>query len=154
MWMWGPQDPTSPYPSPLLSFLLLWGWGFLCFSTNEFSPPYFLGELGSYILGDTPEPWRLEAPGPWLTIKQSKEARKGNGSPCKGNRWPRQGNGPPQQEPRALLIVEHAFICNGSPYGFDCRGPRGAPKRNKAKIYNPSSHELFQFCDVLKQSHQ
>ena len=36
----------------------------------------------------------------------------------KGDRWPRKGNGtplPPEQEPRALLFVENAFNCNGSP---------------------------------------
>ena len=53
-----------------------------------------LRELGSYILRDTPKPWQLKAPGPKPTIKQFKEARKGNGSPRKGNQWPRKGNGP------------------------------------------------------------
>ena len=49
-----------------------------------------LRELGSYILRDTPEAWQLEAPGPRLTIKQLREARKGNGSGV-----------PPQGEPMA-----------------------------------------------------
>ena len=38
---------------------------------------------------------KLEAPDPRPTIKQLKEAWKGNGAPQKGNRWPRKGNGPP-----------------------------------------------------------
>ena len=55
-----------------------------------------LRELGSYILRDTPKPWQLKAPGPKPTIKQVKEARKGDGPPRKGNQWPRitKGNGP------------------------------------------------------------
>ena len=40
-----------------------------------------LRELGSYILRDTPKPRQLKVPGPKPTIKQLKEARKGNGFP-------------------------------------------------------------------------
>ena len=43
-----------------------------------FFPQYSLRYLGSYILRDTPKPRRLKAPGPKPTIKQLKEARKGN----------------------------------------------------------------------------
>ena len=48
----------------------------------------------------------------------------------KANEWPRKGNGPPPPVTGtgALLIVENAFDCNGSPYGFNCQGSRGAPK--------------------------
>ena len=59
-----------------------------------FAYGYSLRELGSYILRDTPKPRQLKAPGPKPTIKQLKEAREGNGSPCKGSRWPRKWNGP------------------------------------------------------------
>ena len=45
----------------------------------------FLRELGSYTLRDTPKPQQFKAPGRKPTIKQLKEARKGNGSPRKGN---------------------------------------------------------------------
>ena len=48
-------------------------------------------ELGSYLLRDTPEPWQLKAPGPRPTIKQLKEARKGNGSPVSGTDGPVTG---------------------------------------------------------------
>ena len=41
------------------------------------------------------EPWQLKAPGLRPTTKQLKEARKGNGSPHKGNPWPCRGTGPP-----------------------------------------------------------
>ena len=39
----------------------------------------------------------------------------------------------------ALLIVENAFNCSGSPYGFDRRGSRGSRKkwpryRNRARL--------------------
>ena len=54
-----------------------------------------LGELGSYTLSDTPEPGQLKAPSAQPTMKQLKEAPKGNGPFCKGNRWPRKGNGHP-----------------------------------------------------------
>ena len=47
------------------------------------------------ILGDTPKPRQLKAPGRKPTIKQLKEARKGNGPARKGNRWPRKGHGWP-----------------------------------------------------------
>ena len=70
---------------------------------------YSLRELGSYVLRDTPKPWQLKAPDPKPTIKQLKEARKGNGSSCKGNQWPRKGNGPPVIGTEALLIVKYAF---------------------------------------------
>ena len=43
---------------------------------------------GPIFLGTPPKPWQLKAPGPRPTIQQLKEARK-------GNRWPRNGNGPP-----------------------------------------------------------
>ena len=96
-----------------------------------------LRELGSYILRDTAKPWQLKAPGPKPTIKQLKEARKGNGPPCKGNQWPRKGNGPPVTGTKALLIVENAFHCNGSPYGFSCRGSRGAAPKKRPKYTGP-----------------
>ena len=35
---------------------------------------------------------------------------------------------PPVTGTEALLIVENAFNCNGSPYGFNCQVSRGAPK--------------------------
>ena len=73
-------------------------------------------ELGSYILRDTPEPRQLKAPGPKPTIKQLKEARKGNGSPRKGNQWPRKGD-------------RTARNRNRPPYGFNCRVSRRAPKK-------------------------
>ena len=31
--------------------------------------------------------------------------------------------------PLGLLMVEHAFHCNGPPYGFNSQGLRGSPKR-------------------------
>ena len=63
--------------------------------------------------------------------KQLKEARKGNGSPRKGNQWPRKGNGPPPPltGTEALFIVGNTFNCNASPYCFNCRVSRGAPKK-------------------------
>ena len=54
---------------------------------------------------------------------------KGNGCPRKGNRRPRKGNRPPGTGTEALLIVENVFKCIGSSYGFNCRGPRGAPQK-------------------------
>ena len=47
------------------------------------------------IFLETSKPWQLKAPGPKPTIKQLKEARHGNGSPRKENRWHLKGNGPP-----------------------------------------------------------
>ena len=47
-----------------------------------------LGELGSYILMDAPGPWQFKAPAPRPTIKQVKEARKGNRSLRNGNEAP------------------------------------------------------------------
>ena len=62
--------------------------------------------------------------------KQLKEARKGNGALRKENRWPRKGNGPPPVTgTEGLLIVEDAFNCSGSSYGFNCQVSRGAPKQ-------------------------
>ena len=46
-----------------------------------FATQFCLGELGSYILRDTPEPSQLNAPGPRMTIEGNRCARK-------GNRWP------------------------------------------------------------------
>ena len=75
-----------------------------------------LRELRSYILRETLEPRQLKAPSPKLTIEQLEEARKGNGSPRKRNRWPRKGNGPRRNRNRGSLIVENALNCIGSSY--------------------------------------
>ena len=40
----------------------------------------------------------------------------------------------PMTGTEALLIVENAFNCNGSPYGFNCRVLRGAPKKRPLNI--------------------
>ena len=77
---------------------------------------YFLRELGSYILKDTPKPWQLKAPGPKPTIKQLKEARKG-----RGTNGPVRGTDPSVKGTEALLIVENGFNCNCFPYGFNCQ---------------------------------
>ena len=74
---------------------------------------------GLTFLGTPQKPRQLKEPGPKLTIKQLKEARKGNGSPCKGNRWPRKGNGqPPATGTEGLLIVEMPFNCCGSSHAL------------------------------------
>ena len=52
-------------------------------------------KASSYIIRDTLEPWQLEAQA--LDRQLNKEARKGNGSPRKGNRWTSKGNGPPRK---------------------------------------------------------
>ena len=63
-------------------------WFWALFSTLLTILKKNLCELGPHTLRDTPEPWQLEAPSPWPTIKQLKDARKGNRWPRKGNRWP------------------------------------------------------------------
>ena len=114
---------------------------------------YMLRELGSYILRDTPKPWQLKA-GPKPTIKQLKEARKGNGLLRKENRWPRQENGPPPlREQTALLIVVNAFNCNGSPHGSNCWVSYGAPKTwpkywTPARVINMHTH-IYICCGVI-----
>ena len=60
-----------------------------------------LRELVSYILRYTLQPWQLKAPGPRPTIKQLKEACKGNRSPCKGEPMALQrGTEPPRKGDR------------------------------------------------------
>ena len=77
------SEIISTNPTPHISKILSWN------SKDA------LRELGSYILRNTSTPWQLKAPDTKPTIKQLKEARKGNGPPRNRNRWPRKGNGPP-----------------------------------------------------------
>ena len=42
---------------------------------------------------------------------------------------PYKGNGCSPQRERTALLIENAFNCSGSPYGFNCRGSRGSPKK-------------------------
>ena len=46
-------------------------------------------------------------------------------------------------------IVENAFNCNGSPYGFNCRGSRGAPKR-RPKCRTPA-RVTFTFLSLPRE---
>ena len=65
-------------------------------------------ELGSYILRDAPKPGHLKAPGSQPTIKQLKEARKGNGAPRK------HGPSHTQKKPRVRKIfVRNSGAGNG-----------------------------------------
>ena len=90
---------------------------------------YELRELVSYILRDTPKPWQLKAPSPKPTIKV-KEARTVNRSPRKGtNGHVRERTPPTVTGTEALLIVENAFSCICSPYGFHCQVSLRAPKK-------------------------
>ena len=69
------------------------------------------------IFLETPRnPDNEKAPGPKLTIKQLKEACKWNGSPVRGTNDPVSRTRLPVKGTEALLIVENAFNCNGSPY--------------------------------------
>ena len=75
------------------------------------------GELGSYILRDTPEPWQLKVPSPRLTIKQLKEACKGTDPPLRGTDGPRRGTDPQREgngRPftcRKCLRLQHSLYC-------------------------------------------
>ena len=64
-----------------------------------------------------------------LTIKGPRPATvRGTEPPVTGIDGPVRRTEGPLTGTEALLIVENAFICNSSPYGFNCRGSRGAPK--------------------------
>ena len=59
-------NPGRQHGSHCLFFGGGGGWGGISISFFD----YFLRELGSYILRDTPKPWQLKARGPKPTIKQ------------------------------------------------------------------------------------
>ena len=52
-----------------------------------------------------------------------------NGSPVRGTNGPVRRTNPPVTGTEALLIVENASNCSGTPYGFNCKLSRGAPKK-------------------------
>ena len=54
--------------------------------------------------------------------------------PVRGTDGPVRGTDPPVTGTGGLLIVESAFNCNGSPYGFNCVGSRAGLLRNGRTI--------------------